>query len=237
MILFTTHSLFLSLFHQVCVIFSFLGVSIVLYIVSRFSPHEWRPISAQAPPNNNFTIQTQTITTHQTTSLNEFSLLNSFWFAVASLMQQTCDFSPRSLSGRIVGSVWWFFTLILISSYTANLAALLTVERMVNPINSPEDLAAQTEVQYGTLYHGSTWDFFRVSNIFFSRFHLLLKRLKANRWLGDDAMRSQKVGKSFLEATLFMKASKCWNWNWAERELNGLCALLQTPSIVRSLKT
>ena len=61
-----------------------------------------------------------------------------------------------------MGSVWWFFTLILISSYTANLAAFLTVERMVAPINSPEDLASQTEVQYGTLYHGSTWDFFRV---------------------------------------------------------------------------
>lgn len=68
----------------------------------------------------------------------------------------------RSISGRIVGSVWWFFTLIIISSYTANLAAFLTVERMVTPINSAEDLAAQTEVQYGTLYHGSTWDFFRV---------------------------------------------------------------------------
>lgn len=34
---------------------------------------------------------------------------------------------------------------------------------MVAPINSPEDLASQTEVQYGTLSHGSTWDFFRVS--------------------------------------------------------------------------
>lgn len=79
-------------------------------------------------------------------------------------MQQGCDISPRSVSGRIVGSVWWFFTLILISSYTANLAAFLTVERMVTPINSPEDLATQTEVQYGTLYHGSTWEFFRVSD-------------------------------------------------------------------------
>lgn len=78
-------------------------------------------------------------------------------------MQQGCDISPRSISGRIVGSVWWFFTLILISSYTANLAAFLTVERMVTPINSPEDLATQSEVQYGTLYHGSTWEFFRVS--------------------------------------------------------------------------
>lgn len=87
-------------------------------------------------------------------------------------MQQGCDISPRSISGRIVGSVWWFFTLILISSYTANLAAFLTVERMVTPINSPEDLASQTEVQYGTLIHGSTWDFFRVS--YFRYSHVLV---------------------------------------------------------------
>lgn len=62
-----------------------------------------------------------------------------------------------------MGSVWWFFTLILISSYTANLAAFLTVERMVTPINTAEDLASQTEVQYGTLINGSTFEFFQVS--------------------------------------------------------------------------
>lgn len=105
---------------------------------------------------------TTTTQTTSTVSVNEFSILNSFWFALAAFMQQGCDLSPRSVSGRIVGSVWWFFTLILISSYTANLAAFLTVERMVTPINSPEDLATQSEVQYGTLLHGSTWDFFRV---------------------------------------------------------------------------
>lgn len=71
----------------------------------------------------------------------------------------------RSLSGRIVGGVWWFFTLIIISSYTANLAAFLTVERMVSPIESAEDLAKQTEIAYGTLDGGSTKEFFRVRNI------------------------------------------------------------------------
>ncbi|PRD37199.1 UNVERIFIED_CONTAM: Glutamate receptor [Trichonephila clavipes] len=69
----------------------------------------------------------------------------------------------RSIAGRIVGSVWWFFTLIIISSYTANLAAFLTVERMVTPINSADDLAKQTEVEYGTLMHSSTQEFFKVS--------------------------------------------------------------------------
>lgn len=71
----------------------------------------------------------------------------------------------RSLSGRIVGGVWWFFTLIIISSYTANLAAFLTVERMVSPIESAEDLAKQTEIAYGTLDSGSTKEFFRVRHI------------------------------------------------------------------------
>jgi len=69
---------------------------------------------------------------------------------------------PKALSTRIVGGIWWFFTLIIISSYTANLAAFLTVERMVSPIESAEDLAKQTEIAYGTLDAGSTKEFFRV---------------------------------------------------------------------------
>ena len=67
------------------------------------------------------------------------------------------------MSGRIVGSVWWFFTLIVISSYTANLAAFLTVERMQSPIESADDLAKQTEIKYGSVDSGSTKIFFRVS--------------------------------------------------------------------------
>jgi len=68
----------------------------------------------------------------------------------------------RSVSGRVVGSVWWFFTLIIISTYTANLAAFLTVERMLTPIENADDLAKQTEIHYGTLDGGSTNAFFQV---------------------------------------------------------------------------
>ena len=71
------------------------------------------------------------------------------------------------MSGRIVGSVWWFFTLILISSYTANLAAFLTAERMQSPIESAEDLAKQTEIKYGTVESGSTKEFFKVFILLF----------------------------------------------------------------------
>lgn len=61
--------------------------------------------------------------------------------------------------------VRWAFTLIIISSYTANLAAFLTVQRMEAPIESPDDLADQTNIQYGTIHGGSTMTFFMVGKV------------------------------------------------------------------------
>ena len=61
--------------------------------------------------------------------------------------------------------MWWFFTLIMISSYTANLAAFLTVERMVADISSADDLVKQTKIKYGTFKGGSTARFFEVSEV------------------------------------------------------------------------
>uniref|UniRef100_A0AAQ5XQT2 Glutamate receptor n=1 Tax=Amphiprion ocellaris TaxID=80972 RepID=A0AAQ5XQT2_AMPOC len=139
-----------------CIVFAYIGVSVVLFLVSRFSPYEWH---AEEPEEG----ATEQGPTDQPP--NEFGIFNSLWFSLGAFMQQGCDISPRSLSGRIVGGVWWFFTLIIISSYTANLAAFLTVERMVSPIESAEDLAKQTEIAYGTLDSGSTKEFFRRSKI------------------------------------------------------------------------
>ncbi|KAM4892785.1 glutamate receptor 1 isoform 3-T3 [Sylvia borin] len=137
-----------------CIVFAYIGVSVVLFLVSRFSPYEWHTEEFEEGRDQPANDQT-----------NEFGIFNSLWFSLGAFMQQGCDISPRSLSGRIVGGVWWFFTLIIISSYTANLAAFLTVERMVSPIESAEDLAKQTEIAYGTLEAGSTKEFFRRSKI------------------------------------------------------------------------
>uniref|UniRef100_A0A7M4EZQ6 Glutamate ionotropic receptor kainate type subunit 5 n=1 Tax=Crocodylus porosus TaxID=8502 RepID=A0A7M4EZQ6_CROPO len=57
----------------------------------------------------------------------------------------------------------WAFTLIIISSYTANLAAFLTVQRMEVPVESADDLADQTNIEYGTIHAGSTMTFFQNS--------------------------------------------------------------------------
>ncbi|EEC19136.1 EAA5, putative, partial [Ixodes scapularis] len=91
--------------------------------------------------------------------------LNIFFKLSCQKQLQSCDLNPKAMSTRIVGTIWWFFTLILISSYTANLAAFLTVERMITPIESVEDLAEQSKIAYGTLDSGSTMTFFRDSKI------------------------------------------------------------------------
>jgi len=65
----------------------------------------------------------------------------------------------------MVAGMWWFFTLIMISSYTANLAAFLTSSsKGENTIDSAEELAKQSRVKYGAVDGGATGGFFKVSN-------------------------------------------------------------------------
>ena len=51
----------------------------------------------------------------------------------------------------------------MIASYTANLAAFLTVETLERPIESVQDLANQNEIFYGAVNGGSTAGFFAKS--------------------------------------------------------------------------
>ena len=59
--------------------------------------------------------------------------------------------------------MWWLFILVVTSSYTANLAAFLTIERMELPISSVEDLVG-SKIKYGALQTGSTLSFFKDSD-------------------------------------------------------------------------
>ncbi|CEF59755.1 Ionotropic glutamate receptor domain and Extracellular solute-binding protein, family 3 domain and Glutamate receptor, L-glutamate/glycine-binding domain-containing protein [Strongyloides ratti] len=133
---------------------AYLVVSCTMWLLARFSPYEW--FDTQQIDERD-----KSMDNHK----NQFSLLNSLWFAVGSLMQQGSDVIPRAAATRTVAVIWWMFTLILISTYTAQLAAFLTVERMTTPIESAGDLASQQKIKFGTLRNGSTMDFFRESKI------------------------------------------------------------------------
>ncbi|XP_011559283.3 glutamate receptor 1 isoform X1 [Plutella xylostella] len=114
----------------ICILFSHFAVSMVLFLVSKFSPLEWRLLSFTDIQQSNHNHEVQT---SQSTVVNEFSFWNSMWFSLGSFLQQGSDLVPRSVSGRIVSTVWWFFTLIVISFYTANLASHLTINRINDP--------------------------------------------------------------------------------------------------------
>ncbi|XP_062421699.1 glutamate receptor ionotropic, kainate 5 isoform X2 [Pungitius pungitius] len=126
---------------------AYLAVSCVLFLAARLSPYEWynpHPCLRE----------------RKDILENQYTLGNSLWFPIGGFMQQGSEIMPRALSTRCVSGVWWAFTLIIISSYTANLAAFLTVQRMEVPIESPDDLADQTNIEYGTIHGGSTMTFF-----------------------------------------------------------------------------
>ncbi|XP_031355703.1 glutamate receptor ionotropic, kainate 1-like [Photinus pyralis] len=176
------------------ILLAYVTVSMCIWIVARFSPREWnapelcddcyydhlheacRRESASGSSGIECDVasideEDDDVCTHYYDGEypgwfeNDFNILNSFWFTIGSLMQQESNLNLKATSTRIVGGIWWFFTLIIISSYTANLAAFLTVERMITPIETAQDLAEQTEISYGTLEGGSTMTFFRDSKI------------------------------------------------------------------------
>uniref|UniRef100_A0A8C2Z3Y2 Glutamate receptor n=1 Tax=Cyclopterus lumpus TaxID=8103 RepID=A0A8C2Z3Y2_CYCLU len=138
----------------VYILLAYLGVNKknqTSFLVPRFSPYEWYDAHPCNPGSD--------------VVENNFTLLNSFWFGVGSLMQQGSELMPKALSTRIIGGIWWFFTLIIISSYTANLAAFLTVERMDSPVDSADDIAKQTKIEYGVVKDGATMTFFKKSKV------------------------------------------------------------------------
>ncbi|GLG96196.1 Glutamate [NMDA] receptor subunit 1 [Gryllus bimaculatus] len=129
--------------------FAYIGVSLLLFLMGRICPYEWtNPYPCIDDPDE---------------LINQFSFKNSLWFTIGSLMQQGSDIAPIAVSTRMVAGIWWFFTLIMVSSYTANLAAFLTVESLSQPFQTAYDLVDQDVIQYGAKSGGSTVNFFKDS--------------------------------------------------------------------------
>lgn len=136
-----------------CLALSVLIVSVSFFILGRMSPKEWdNPYPCIQEP---------------TTLQNQFTFKNAMWFTIGAILQEGSDIAPKAPSTRIVASIWWFFTLIMVSSYTANLASFLTVQKAPPVITSVKDLirmAEKKEVTYGAKKGGSTFKFFELSD-------------------------------------------------------------------------
>uniref|UniRef100_A0A3B3UJH1 Glutamate receptor n=1 Tax=Poecilia latipinna TaxID=48699 RepID=A0A3B3UJH1_9TELE len=98
---------------------------------------------------------------HLSNGVGSGTLHSAIWIVYGAFVQQGGDGMVGSVALRIVMGSWWLFTLIVCSSYTANLAAYLTVSRMDHAIRSFQDLARQIDVEYGTVRDSAVYDYFR----------------------------------------------------------------------------
>ncbi|XP_063226903.1 glutamate receptor ionotropic, kainate 2-like isoform X6 [Bacillus rossius redtenbacheri] len=172
---------------------AFLGVSLVLFVLCRITPHEWdNPNPMDDNPEE---------------LENTFNLLNCLWFSIGSIMAQGCDLLPRAVSTRMAAGMWWFFALIITSSYTANLAAFLTNSRMDDTIGSVEDLAAQTKVKFGSLRGGATAQFFEASNYtVYQRISAMMKQTKPDVFTSSNQEGVDRVVKERGKYAFFMES-------------------------------
>ncbi|XP_043912534.1 glutamate receptor ionotropic, delta-1 isoform X2 [Protopterus annectens] len=139
-------------------------------IFSLFAPFDfavWACIAAAIPVvavlifvlNRIQTVGTQHVT--QSSPSPSSSLHTAVWIVYGAFVQQGGESAMNSVAMRIVMGSWWLFTLIVCSSYTANLAAFLTVSRMDNPIRTFQELGRQIEISYGTVRDSSVYNYFK----------------------------------------------------------------------------
>ncbi|GAA6108893.1 glutamate receptor 1b isoform X1 [Tachysurus ichikawai] len=96
-----------------CIVFAYIGVSVVLFLVSRFSPYEYHgdeseeggeqqsqnrtpsPEPGQSQGQQGQSPSQQDKQEKAPEHNNEFGIFNSLWFSLGAFMQQGCDISPR----------------------------------------------------------------------------------------------------------------------------------------------
>ncbi|KFD58309.1 hypothetical protein M513_00535, partial [Trichuris suis] len=125
---------------------SFLFTSFLIWIFDRFSPYSYR--------NNKEKYENDP-------EKREFTFKESLWFCMNSLTPQGGGEVPKNMSGRIIAATWWLFGFIIIASYTANLAAFLTVSRIETKISDLNDLSRQYKIKYAVVKSSSAESYFK----------------------------------------------------------------------------
>ncbi|XP_065222052.1 glutamate receptor ionotropic, kainate 2-like isoform X2 [Planococcus citri] len=197
------------------VVTAFLALSIVKYIIARCSPYEWEgEHSCDQEPEE---------------LENAWNLRTTLWFGLGSLLTQGCDILPKGVSARITASAWWFFALIITSTYTANLAAFLTTQRMESPIKNVEDLANQDAVKYGCVQKGATFEFFKNTNdSLYQRMWATMESANPSVFTENNDKGVERVMNSRHKYAFFMESSSI------KFEIQTKCGLTQIGSLLDS---
>ncbi|CAJ0607011.1 unnamed protein product [Cylicocyclus nassatus] len=151
-----------------CILAAYILTSLTLWLFDRFSPYSYTNNRKKYPDD---------------VEKREFTLKECLWFCMTSLTPQGGGEAPKNISGRLAAATWWLFGFIIIASYTANLAAFLTVSRLEQPISSLDDLAKQYKIEYAPIKGSSSETYFRRMAEIEERFYNIWKEMSLNESL------------------------------------------------------
>ncbi|XP_071079955.1 glutamate receptor 3-like isoform X2 [Haliotis cracherodii] len=138
-------------------ILAYLAVSTIVYVICHCNPYEWRRMAKDGEA----TIR----------EAESFTCYNSFWFVLSAWAWQGYIRSPRSLGGRIVVMSWWVYIMMFVLTFTASLTNMLRMGptpedvREFTRIRSLDDLTEQSNIDFGMLKHGSTYQYFENAKV------------------------------------------------------------------------
>ncbi|XP_040162436.1 ionotropic receptor 25a [Anopheles arabiensis] len=148
-----------------CILAAYFFTSFLMWIFDRYSPYSYQ--------NNREKYKNDD-------EKREFNIKECLWFCMTSLTPQGGGEAPKNLSGRLVAATWWLFGFIIIASYTANLAAFLTVSRLDTPVESLDDLSKQYKILYAPLNGSSAMTYFQRMADIEAKFYEIWKEMSLN---------------------------------------------------------
>lgn len=102
---------------------------------------------------------------------------SGFWWAAVTMTTVGYgDKSPRTFGGRVVGFIWMFTAIIVISFFTASIASSLTVTQLDSRISGPADLPF---VRVGALQQSATMTFLEAERIRANSYPTISEGLRA----------------------------------------------------------
>ncbi|KAK9301078.1 hypothetical protein QLX08_006418 [Tetragonisca angustula] len=154
-------------------------VALVLYLLDRFSPFGRFKLA-----NTDGTEE------------DALNLSSAVWFAWGVLLNSGIgEGTPRSFSARVLGMVWAGFAMIIVASYTANLAAFLVLERPKTKLTGINDARLRNTMENLTCatVKGSAVDMYFRRQVELSNMY---RTMEANNYdTAEEAIRDIKIGK------------------------------------------
>ncbi|XP_017847480.1 glutamate [NMDA] receptor subunit 1 [Drosophila busckii] len=154
-------------------------VALVLYLLDRFSPFGRFKLSHSD--------------SNEEKALN---LSSAVWFAWGVLLNSGIgEGTPRSFSARVLGMVWAGFAMIIVASYTANLAAFLVLERPKTKLSGINDARLRNTMENLTCatVKGSSVDMYFRRQVELSNMY---RTMESNNYVtAEQAIQDVKKGK------------------------------------------